>query len=134
MSARKVVGPDGWIYPEGITFSDTPARRQATDANLSLWALRGQMNIERDERDPYAMTADKLARKIPGMAAGVPFIEGVGIRACRVDTHEEFLVWEGYFYREEDEELLRAEREAYLAEHPEPEPGGSSDPVDGEGA
>lgn len=64
--ANKVVGPDGWLYPEGTTFSDTPRHPSeiANDENLSLAALGNQLHAERDEADPYAMTQDKLEARM----------------------------------------------------------------------
>lgn len=66
MAARKVVGPDGWLYPEGTTFSDIPRhpREIATDENLALAALDNQMRAERDETDDYAITQDKLEARL----------------------------------------------------------------------
>lgn len=89
--------------PEYTTGGPLPEREIASDANLSLWALEGQARIEQDERDPFAMTHDKLAAKIPGMATA----------ALQIDDPSYAR------FREEDEELLKAEQAAYREANPE---------------
>lgn len=101
MKSRKVVGPDGAMYPEGTTFSDVPLdpREIATDENLSLAAAENQLRAKRDERDPHAMTLDKLSKKTPGMGhATLHLPDGL---AQHYDLHK---------WREEDEEILRQEQ------------------------
>lgn len=90
----------------------------ATDENLSLASLDNQLRAGADERDPYAMTADKLARKIPGMAHGKPYV-AVAVAACGVETRMEYEFDMPYdLWREDDEDLLRAEQAAYQEANP----------------
>lgn len=91
-------------------------REIATDENLALAATENQLRAERDERDPHAMTADKLAAKIPGMAHGVPYI-GTPVRACYVATRTEYEFEVGYLYREDDEELLKEAQAEWASTH-----------------
>lgn len=61
-----VLASDGKLYPPGIEFGSAPVHPSLipTDANLALWAAEEQFRAQRDEKDPHAMTADKLAERL----------------------------------------------------------------------
>lgn len=85
-----------------------PPEEIATDENLSLVALDNQFRSERAEHDPWTMTTDKLAQKLPGMGvASLQLPPGV---AESYDIRE---------FRIEDEQLLK---EAQLSNITEADP------------
>jgi hypothetical protein len=82
---------------DGLTFGRELSKdEQTTDEKLSIMALDNQMRAERDNRDPYVMTADKLKEKLPGMgAASLQLPDGVA------------QAYDLAGYRLEDEQLLK---------------------------